>query len=137
MKSFKNILPVLILLIACSAYGQKKGKKSTISEGTVVTGNITALSDFDIYGELRGNFDSEAKLLVGETAQIKGNIKAASVEVQGNYEGELTVSGLLSVDDKASVKGKADIGLLSVKEGAVFIVTTKMPERGSVTESKN
>ena len=135
-KNLKSILTVLVVLLACSVYGQNKGKKSTISEGTTVTGNIASLSDFDVYGELNGNFESEATLLIGETAKIKGNIKAANVTVKGNYEGEMKVTNLLSVDSDASVKGKADVGLLAVKEGATYIVTTTMPERTRVNAEK-
>lgn len=136
MKNMKAIITVLVLFVACGGYAQKKGKKSTISEGTVVTGNITAVSDFDIYGELKGNFSSEAALVVGETAKINGAITASTVTMKGSYEGDLTVSGLLSVEEQASVKGKANVGLLSVKEGAVYSVTTIMPERGDREDAK-
>lgn len=136
MKNMKAIMTCVVLLIAVGAHAQKKGKKSTIAEGTVVTGNITAVSDFDIYGELKGNFTSEASLVVGETAKINGAITAANVTMKGTYEGDLIVSGLLTVEEQASVKGTANVGLLSVKEGAVYSVNTTMPERGDRVDPK-
>lgn len=131
----KNLLPLLLLFVAFNTFAQegekkksKGGKKSTVSEGTVITGDVSAISDFDFDGKLIGNFDSEAFLAIGKTAEMKGNIKAADVEVEGKYEGEMTVSGLLVVTSKASVKGKTTVGLLEVEKGATFIATNTMPD---------
>ena len=140
MKNFtKRVLPLLVCLVAFNAFGQdepvakkekvKGGKKSVISPGTVINGNITAIADFDFDGKLVGNFDSEA-------AEIKGNVKAAEITVEGMYEGELVVEGLLSVLEKASVKGKAIVGDLSVKPGSTFIATTTMPDNYDGQNSK-
>ncbi len=147
MKNFtKRVLPLLVCLVAFNAFGQdepvakkekvKGGKKSVISPGTVINGNITAIADFDFDGKLVGNFDSEAALLIGKSAEIKGNVKAAEITVEGMYEGELVVAGLLSVLEKASVKGKAIVGDLSVKPGSTFIATTTMPDNYDGQNSK-
>jgi cytoskeletal protein CcmA (bactofilin family) len=135
-----KLLAVLFCLVAVSSFAQEteaapekkksknSGKKSIISEGTVVKGDITTEADCEFDGQLIGNFASEAALLIGKSADIKGSVKADQVTVEGKYEGEMTVSGQLSVIETASVKGKASVGDLSVKPGATFIATTTMPD---------
>jgi cytoskeletal protein CcmA (bactofilin family) len=135
-KITSKLLTVIFCLVAINSFAQetsekkksKKGKKTIISEGTVIKGDITTENDCDFEGKLVGNFSSEAVLLIGKAADIKGNIKANKVTVEGKYEGEMIVEGNLSVIETGSLKGNVSVGDLSVKSGATFIATTTMPD---------
>jgi cytoskeletal protein CcmA (bactofilin family) len=106
------------------------GKTNRIVEGTKIKGDIHSIADFRIDGELIGNYTSEGKLVIGATGKIIGNITCKNLDIEGEYEGKVVVTELLSVKAKAKIKGEAIVGRLAVEAGAEFTATCQM--RGAV-----
>ena len=84
-------------------------------------------SDCRIDGALRGNIVSKAKIIVGRSGVVEGNIKCANIEVEGNVKVEsLIVSELLSLKATANLIGNIETGKIAIEPGAEFSGNCKM-----------
>ena len=79
---------------------------NVIAQGTQLQGNMITASDCRIDGALRGNIESKAKIIIGRSGVVEGNIKCANIEIEGNVKAEsLIVSELLSLKATANLIG--------------------------------
>ncbi len=82
---------------------------SRISEGSFIKGEINSPNDIRLDGKFEGRIFSEGRVVVGENAEIKGDIKDT-----------------LTLKDTCSVKGEIHVKRLAVELGANFDGTCKM-----------
>ena len=54
---------------------------NVIAQGTQLQGNMVTVSDCRIDGILRGNIESKAKIIVGRSGSVEGNIKCVNIEI--------------------------------------------------------
>ena len=64
---------------------------SRISSGTFFKGEITSLSDIRIDGDFEGMLYSKGRVVIGETANVKGDIICDNVDMWGHITGNLYV----------------------------------------------
>ncbi|MEW5676576.1 polymer-forming cytoskeletal protein [Flavobacterium enshiense] len=107
-------------------YTDLLGKTNRIVEGTVLHGDIVSQADFRLDGQLTGNFTSKGRLVIGPSGSIIGDVNCKTADIEGKFNGKIEVSDLLSVRSKASIKGEAIIGKLSVEPGADFSASCTM-----------
>jgi len=60
----------------------------------MITGNISSKGDLHLRGQLQGDVHCY-KLLVGEAAQIEGNVVAEEVVIQGRVVGAVRAAGVV------------------------------------------
>lgn len=99
---------------------------NTLVQGTKVVGDIVAESDIRIDGHLEGNLKCSAKVIIGSTGNVKGDVQCANAIVEGGFEGKLRVQEVLNVKETARVIGDIKTDKLIVHSGAVFNVTCAM-----------
>jgi cytoskeletal protein CcmA (bactofilin family) len=99
---------------------------NTLVQGTRVEGNVTAESDFRIDGQLEGNLICQAKVIIGATGQVVGDIQCANAIIEGSFKGNLKVQEMLQVKETATVSGDVKTDKLMVHSGAIFNVTCGM-----------
>ena len=102
------------------------GKTNRIVEGTVIRGNIVSQTDFRMDGELIGNFESNAKIVIGPAGIIVGDLICKNADIEGKFEGKIKVSELLSVKSNAQINGEVITAKLSVEPGAEFTASCTM-----------
>ncbi len=102
------------------------GKTNRIIEGTTITGDITTFADSRLDGKLIGNFTSEGKIVIGPMGEVQGDIVCKNVDIEGVFNGKLTVEELLSVKSTAHIKGTVIVGKLAIEPGAKFEATCEM-----------
>ena len=103
------------------------GAVNVIAQGTQLQGNMVTASDCRIDGMLRGNVESKAKIIVGRTGIIEGNIKCANVEVEGTVRAEsLVVTELIALKSTANITGNIETTKISIEPGAEFSGNCKM-----------
>ena len=107
---------------------------NTLVHGTVVEGAIKAENDIRIDGVIKGSLHCSAKVIIGPTGQIEGEVRCANAVIEGAFDGTLTVAELLNVRETAKISGDVKTNKLIVQSGAVFNVTCKM---GSQAGSSN
>ena len=93
---------------------------SRISAGTVIKGEIMSPSDIRIDGTFEGKLQSKGRVVIGETAVIKGDILCDNVDLWGKVEGNLYVKDTLALKEGCIVNGNLHIKKLSVELGSVF-----------------
>ena len=93
---------------------------SRISAGTVIKGEILSPGDIRIDGTFDGKLQSKGRVVIGETAVIKGDIFCGNIDLWGKVEGNLYVKDTLALKEGCIVNGNLHIKKLSVELGAVF-----------------
>ena len=93
---------------------------SRISAGTVIKGEIISPTDIRIDGTFEGRVQSKGRVVIGESAIIKGDIVCENVDLWGKVEGNLFVKDTLSLKEGCIVDGNLHIRRLAVELGATF-----------------
>lgn len=91
-----------------------------ISAGTIVQGDLQSESDLRIDGTIHGNITSNAKIIVGPTGLVEGNIKGLQADVTGKVVGNIDVKELAQLRTKADVHGNITAMSLQIESGAAF-----------------
>ena len=99
---------------------------NSITNGTVITGNVTANGDFRLDGQLDGDAKVNGLMEVGEKGVINGNIICQRATIMGTVVGNISVKELLSLSASACVKGDILINQLSIAPGATFSGSCRM-----------
>ena len=109
------------------------GSATLISSGTVLRGNVKSETDLRIDGTIHGNVISSAKIVVGPTGFIEGNIEGTNADITGKVKGNISVKELLQLREKSNVEGNINAGKLQVDPAAIFNGKCQMgPQVGSV-----
>ena len=93
---------------------------SRISAGTVIKGEILSPTDIRIDGTFEGRVQSKGRVVIGESAVIKGDVVCENVDLWGKVEGNIFVKDTLSLMDGCVVTGNLHIRRLAVELGAAF-----------------
>lgn len=99
---------------------------SRISAGTIIKGEILSPCDIRIDGTFEGKIQSKGRVVVGESALIKGDIVCDNVDLWGKVDGNVFVKDTLNLKDGCVVNGNLNIRKLSVELGATFNGNCKM-----------
>ena len=99
---------------------------SRISAGTIIKGEILSPCDIRIDGTFEGKIQSKGRVVVGESAHIKGDIVCDCIDLWGKVEGNVFVKDTLNLKDGCVVNGNLNIRKLSVELGATFKGNCKM-----------
>lgn len=103
---------------------------SRISAGTIVKGEIVSPGDIRIDGTFEGTVRSEGRVVVGDKAQVKGDIICANVEFRGSMKGNFYVSDTLSLKAGCKVEGDLHVRRLQVELDAEINGSCKMLKDG-------
>ena len=97
-----------------------------IGVGTEIKGDISSNGDIRIDGILQGNLRTKGKVVIGETGTVKGEIKCKNSDVEGNIEGKIHVSELLSLKATSNLAGDIIARKLAIEPGSKFTGSCKM-----------
>lgn len=110
-------------------FSDKKEKKkglepsaaqNRINEGTKLKGDISSTGFFRIDGSVEGNVKTPSKVVLGKLGVIIGTLSCESADIEGKFEGNLQVSGTLTLRSTAIVDGDVIVGKLAVEPGATL-----------------
>jgi cytoskeletal protein CcmA (bactofilin family) len=103
--------------------------------GTIVgssvhlTGAIKDSSDITIFGSVEGEVSSDQKIIIEESARVKGPVKANEIIVSGLVIGTITATQRLELNQAGIIKGNIDTSELLIHAGATFIGKCNMPDK--------
>jgi cytoskeletal protein CcmA (bactofilin family) len=89
-------------------------------KGTTVEGNVRCDTDMRVDGAIKGNLSCKAKVIVGPTGSVEGEIQCQNAVIEGKFKGKLRVSELLNIRETADVQGEVNTAKLIVQSGARF-----------------
>ncbi|MEK6581319.1 MAG: polymer-forming cytoskeletal protein [Nitrospirota bacterium] len=93
--------------------------ESFVGVNSYFKGDIKTKGTLRIDGTLEGNIEVDW-LILGETAQLKGNAEARGIIVGGKVEGNIKATELIEIKAKGEVSGELATSKLSIAEGAIF-----------------
>jgi cytoskeletal protein CcmA (bactofilin family) len=101
--------------------------ESLIGTTTVIEGDVVFTGGLRIDGKVKGNVvasaaspEANSTLVVSESAQIVGEIRAAHVVVNGTVDGPIFVSEFLELQPRARVTGDVHYKTLEIHLGATI-----------------
>jgi len=99
---------------------------NVIGKGTTITGDIETSNDIRIDGKLDGNLYCKAKVILGNSAILEGNLQAQHAEVSGEVVGKVEVTEMLTLKNSSTIHGDINTGKLVIEAGAKFNGSCKM-----------
>lgn len=97
-----------------------------LANGTTLKGDIISDGDFRIDGTLLGSIQSKAKVIIGTTGVVEGEIKCANGDFSGVIKANVIVTEVLTLKATSKLAGNIQIGKLSIEPGAQFSGSCKM-----------
>ncbi len=91
-----------------------------ISAGTTLKGDIKSSSDLRIDGTIIGNIYSSAKIIIGATGIVEGDISGNQADISGKVSGGIKAKELLQLRGDCIVSGNIYAGKLQVEPTATF-----------------
>jgi cytoskeletal protein CcmA (bactofilin family) len=91
-----------------------------ISSGTTLSGDIASETDLRIDGTVKGNVICSAKIIIGTTGLIEGNITGLQADVAGKVLGNIEVKELLQMREECFVEGNIMAAKLQIEPSALF-----------------
>lgn len=91
-----------------------------ISSGTTVKGDISSNGDLRIDGTIIGNISSSAKIVVGASGTVEGDITGNQADIVGKVSGNIKAKELLQLRGESVVTGNLYAGKLQVEPSATF-----------------
>lgn len=112
-----------------------------ISAGTVLQGDLRSEADLRIDGTIHGNVISSAKIVVGPTGFVEGNIQGSQADITGKVVGNIIVKDLAQLRTKSNVQGNITALSLQIESGAFFngqsIMSTATNGKAMVSNGKD
>lgn len=66
--------------------------RMVVPEGVVIEGSLMGSADTEIHGRITGDISIEGRLYLGAKANVSGNVRAISCQIEGNVEGKVECS---------------------------------------------
>jgi cytoskeletal protein CcmA (bactofilin family) len=96
------------------------GGATLIGAGTTLTGDISSHGDLRIDGTVLGNITSSAKIIVGSSGIVEGDINCKQADIVGKVSGNISSKELLQLQGASVVTGNLYAGKLQVEPSATF-----------------
>jgi cytoskeletal protein CcmA (bactofilin family) len=91
---------------------------STVGEDLTVTGNVTSKGEIHIEGHVNGDVRC-VSLVLGETAEVRGNVVAEDVVIRGRLVGSVRALSI-TLQGTSHVEGDLFHKTLAIEQGAYF-----------------
>ena len=106
----------------------KGSAKVVIGNGVKIKGAITDADEVQIDGQADITMKTD-NLVVGGTGELKGTITSHNADVWGKLDGELKVSGTLTVQEQGSISGNIEYQNIQIKLGGQIKGDVKVSEK--------
>jgi cytoskeletal protein CcmA (bactofilin family) len=97
-----------------------------LDKGSTFRGELEFEDTMRIDGKFDGKINSKNELIVGESAQVEGEINVGSVAISGTVKGKIKASGRIEIHRSGRVYSDIETAALIIEEGAVFEGTCTM-----------
>jgi cytoskeletal protein CcmA (bactofilin family) len=91
-----------------------------ISSGTTLKGDISSNGDLRMDGTIIGNIHSNAKIVIGATGVVEGDISGNQADIVGKVSGNVRAKELIQLRGDSLVTGNLYAGKLQIEPSATF-----------------
>jgi len=96
--------------------------RNTLANDVEIKGSIKFQQDLSVDGKVEGEISSpHGVLVIGQNAELRGEIKTKSVTVYGRVHGNITVDERCELKANAQLHGDLKAARLVIEEGATFV----------------
>jgi cytoskeletal protein CcmA (bactofilin family) len=106
-----------------------------LGKGSSFSGKLTFEGTVRIDGVFAGEIQTDGTLVIGESAQVEAEIRAATVVVQGVVRGDVTATSALELHAPARIYGNIAAPSLMIQKGAIFQGSCRMEGEGVVAQA--
>ncbi len=106
--------------------------RNAIGTGVVFHGRLSGSENSIIYGQVEGDSDLQASIVLAPGSRWKGVISARNVLIAGHVEGNVVALEKLELAPSAHIVGNLTSPRIAIAEGAVYEGVIHAP-RGAVT----
>jgi cytoskeletal protein CcmA (bactofilin family) len=107
-----------------------------LGKNTSFEGKMTFEGMARLDGKFNGEIFSGDVLIIGETALINAEIKAGTIIVNGQVEGNVSATTKLEIHSTGKLHGNIDTPTLVIEEGGLFDGTSKMMKGAEAAPTK-
>jgi cytoskeletal protein CcmA (bactofilin family) len=105
-----------------------------LGKGSNFDGKLTFEGTVRIDGRFSGEIQTEGTLIIGESAEVQANIRAATVVVKGRVRGDVCADESLTIQAPARVQGNLTTPNLMIEKGSFFEGHCTMSREAEVAE---
>lgn len=105
---------------------RQTGTVSTIATGTTINGDVESDDNMRIDGNIIGNVYCKAKIVLGESGIIQGDLHASNADIFGTVNGNVITKDLICMKAKSTVNGNVNTNRLQIEPNATFNGQCKM-----------
>ena len=118
-----------------------KGKSGELNgfldRGAMFKGELEFEDTMRIDGRFNGRITSKNEIVVGESAQIEGEIHVGRVAISGTVIGKIVADQRVEIHRNGKVYSDIDTPALIIEEGAIFQGNCVMGEKSRVNNVAN
>jgi len=109
--------------------------ESFLSPGVEINGSIITQGSVRIDGKVEGKVNVKGDLIIGEQGRIKGEVRAANLQLAGRIEGNAIISGRFDLASTGVMAGDVQCNILTIDEGGQLNGNTSMGRTDERTHS--
>jgi cytoskeletal protein CcmA (bactofilin family) len=95
--------------------------KNLLTSEVAIKGEVNFSGDLYFDGKLEGSVKGDGNLILGENAQIQGDMSTGNVMIQGKVNGNVTASQKIILKSKSEVHGDLTAAFLIMEDGVTFV----------------
>jgi cytoskeletal protein CcmA (bactofilin family) len=115
---------------------QFSSSATLISAGTILNGDIISENDLRIDGTVKGNIKCSAKIIIGSTGFVDGNVEGGNADITGKVQGNIAVKDFLQLRGECNVSGNLSAVKLQIDPTATFNGQCQMGNAASANTAK-
>jgi len=110
--------------------------ETVVGADVKIKGNLKSPSNIQIFGQVKGEVNSEADIFIGEGAKIEGSVSGRQVTIAGEILGNLGAAEKLEINATGKLQGDIKTPDLIIQSGAKFMGKCEMPDAEISTTSE-
>jgi cytoskeletal protein CcmA (bactofilin family) len=91
-----------------------------LGKGSAFDGKLTFEGAVRIDGEFSGEIRTQGTLIIGETAEVKAEISASTIIIEGLVRGDISATDAIEIHAPARVYGNLAAPNLEIQKGSLF-----------------
>ena len=96
------------------------GFNAVLDRGATFDGKLSFEGTVRIDGKFKGEIQSEANLVIGESGKVNADIFVGTVSITGEVTGNITATAKVEIHSPAIVKGNITTPSLVIEDGVTF-----------------
>ena len=101
-----------------------------LGKGSAFEGKLLFEGSVRIDGKFTGEIMSSDLLIIGEGAEVKGDVSVGTLMIVGDYNGNAKAAKSIEIKSPAKVRGTLTTASISIERGVFFDGTCKMDTGG-------